>query len=131
MMMMMKMKMMMMMNCFYGIVDRRKALIFISSRNHCQNPHQCESLTRHKQDLNLRRIKFSLGWKRLYIIDISVLCAKYLSSKKKWPGATGCCGNRVSPLSLNRKKKLIWCSLDMICSNLWVHLHFNITRNFT
>ena len=30
------MMMMMMMNCFCGMVDRRKAFSFISSRNHCQ-----------------------------------------------------------------------------------------------
>ena len=32
----MTMMMMMMMNCFYGMVDRRKAFRFISSRDHCQ-----------------------------------------------------------------------------------------------
>ena len=31
-----KMMMMMMMNCFCGMVDRRKAFSLISSRNHCQ-----------------------------------------------------------------------------------------------
>ena len=29
-------KLMMMMNCFYGMVDRRKAFSLISSRDHCQ-----------------------------------------------------------------------------------------------
>ena len=29
------MMMMMMMNCFYGMVDRRKAFSLISSRDHC------------------------------------------------------------------------------------------------
>ena len=32
----MMMMMMMMMNCFYGMVDRRKAFSLISSRDHCQ-----------------------------------------------------------------------------------------------
>ena len=34
--MMMMMMMMMMMNCFCGMVDRRKAISLISSRDHCQ-----------------------------------------------------------------------------------------------
>ena len=38
----MMMMMMMMMNCFCGVLDRRKAFSPISSRDHCQ-------------DLNLRR----------------------------------------------------------------------------
>ena len=33
---MMMMMMMMMMNCFCGLVDRRKAFSLISSRDHCQ-----------------------------------------------------------------------------------------------
>ena len=36
MMMMMMMMIMMMMNCFSRMVDRRKALRFISSQSHCQ-----------------------------------------------------------------------------------------------
>ena len=32
----MMMMMMMMMNCFYGMVERRKAFSLISSRDHCQ-----------------------------------------------------------------------------------------------
>ena len=36
MMMMMMMMMMMIMNCFRGMVDRRKAFSLISSRDHCQ-----------------------------------------------------------------------------------------------
>ena len=35
-MMMKMMKMMMMMNCFCGMVDRRKVFSLISSRDHCQ-----------------------------------------------------------------------------------------------
>ena len=34
--MMMMMMMMMMMNCFCGMVDRRKAFSLISSQDHCQ-----------------------------------------------------------------------------------------------
>ena len=58
--------MMMMMNCFCGIVDRRKAFSLISSRDHCQltderrlalfpagttvrDPHHRESPTRREQ----------------------------------------------------------------------------------
>ena len=51
-----------MMNCFCGMVDRRKAFSLIFSWAHCQrfSPlmlilHHCESPTRHEQDLNLRR----------------------------------------------------------------------------
>ena len=36
MMMMVMMMIMMMMNCFCGMVDRRKAFSLISSRGHCQ-----------------------------------------------------------------------------------------------
>ena len=43
-----------MMNCFCGIIGRRKALSLISSRTIVIDPHHSESPTRSKNDLNLR-----------------------------------------------------------------------------
>ena len=60
---------MMMMNCFCGIVDRRKALSLISSRDHHRDHHfhHPKSLTRREQDLNLRRTW--LCWRKLCSSD--------------------------------------------------------------
>ena len=55
MMMMEMMMMMMMMNCFYGMVDWRKAFSLISSRDHFQRFSPSESPTRREQNLNLLR----------------------------------------------------------------------------
>ena len=44
-----------MMNCFCGTVDRRKVFNLISSRDHFQRSHHCESLTHRKKRLDLRR----------------------------------------------------------------------------
>ena len=46
----MMMMMMMMMNCFSGMVDRRKVFSLISI---FRDPHHHESPTRWEQDLNL------------------------------------------------------------------------------
>ena len=45
----------MMMNCFCGMVDRRKTFSLISSRYTVRDSHHRESLTCRKQDLNLCR----------------------------------------------------------------------------
>ena len=45
----------MMMNCFCGMVDRRKAFSIISSQDIVRDAHHRESPTRREQDLNLRR----------------------------------------------------------------------------
>ena len=44
-----------MMNCFCGMIDRRKGFSLISSRDQCQRFYHSESLTRCEQDLNLRK----------------------------------------------------------------------------
>ena len=50
------MMMMMMMNCFCGMVDRRKAfLALFPAGTTVRDPHHLESLTRREQDLNLCR----------------------------------------------------------------------------
>ena len=49
------MMMMMMMNCFCGMVDRRKAVSLISAGTIVRDPHHRESPTRREQGLNLRR----------------------------------------------------------------------------
>ena len=46
---------MMMMNCFCGMVDRRKVISLISSGAIVRDPHHHEPLTRREQGLNLRR----------------------------------------------------------------------------
>ena len=46
---------MMMMNCFCGMIDRRKAFSLISSRIIVRDPHYSESPTRREQGLNQRR----------------------------------------------------------------------------
>ena len=45
----------MMMNCFCGMVDRRKGVALFSAGTIVIDPHHCESPTRRGQDLNLRR----------------------------------------------------------------------------
>ena len=47
--------MMMMMNCFCGMVDRRKALALFPAGTIVRDPHHLESPTRREQDFNLRR----------------------------------------------------------------------------
>ena len=54
-MMMMVMMMMTMMNGFCGMDDRRKTLALFAVGTIVRDPHHRESLTRHEQDLNLRR----------------------------------------------------------------------------
>ena len=51
----MMMMMMMMMNCFCGMVDRRKAFSLIRAGTIVRDPHHCESPTRREQGLNLRK----------------------------------------------------------------------------
>ena len=55
MMMMMMMMMMMIMNCFYGMVNQRKAFNLISSRVRCQKYSPSRISDRREQSLNLRR----------------------------------------------------------------------------
>ena len=55
MMMMMMMMMMIMKNCFYGIVDRRKALGLFPAEPIVRDHHDRESPTRRKHGMNLRR----------------------------------------------------------------------------
>ena len=43
---------MMMMNCFCGMVDRRKTLSLISSRDIARDPHHRESPTSREQGMN-------------------------------------------------------------------------------
>ena len=47
--------MMMMMNCFCGMVDRKRRLALFAAGTIVRDPHHCESLTRREQGLNLRR----------------------------------------------------------------------------
>ena len=47
--------MMMMMNCFCGMVDRRKAFSLFPVGTIIRDPHHRKSLTRCEQGLNLRR----------------------------------------------------------------------------
>ena len=46
---------MMLMNCFCGIVDRRKEFRLISAGTIVRDPHHRESPTRREQGLSLRR----------------------------------------------------------------------------
>ena len=46
---------MMMMNCFCGMVDRRKAFSLIPAGTIVRDPHHRKSPTRREQGLNLRR----------------------------------------------------------------------------
>ena len=46
----------MMMNCFCGMVDRRKLLTLFPAGIIVRNPHHRESPTLREQDLNLLRI---------------------------------------------------------------------------
>ena len=74
------MRMKMMMNCFFGMVDRRKAFSLIFSRDHCQR----SSTTRISDSpwagfelaQNLSWMKFRLSWMKL--------CSKNKGSYRKW-----------------------------------------------
>ena len=58
------------MNCFSGMVDRRKAFSLISSRDHfVRDPHHREPPTRREQGLSLRRDWVQLSWMKLCSSD--------------------------------------------------------------
>ena len=66
---MMMMMMMMVMNCFCGMVDRRKTFSLVSSWDHVRDPHHLESPTCSEQDLNLRRTSVQTCWIKLCSSD--------------------------------------------------------------
>ena len=56
-----KLMMMVMMNCFCGMVDRRKTYSLISSRDHCQKFSRSR-ISRSRSGLNLPEPKFRFSW---------------------------------------------------------------------
>ena len=48
-------ELMMMMNCFCGMVDRQRRLALFPAGTIVTDPHHCESPTRRKQGMNMRR----------------------------------------------------------------------------
>ena len=78
------MQMMVMINCFCGMVDRRKALSLFPSGTIVRDPNHRESPTRRMQGLNLRRTWVQTSWMKLcsndnhlhYILQNKISCSK-------------------------------------------------------